>query len=102
MVPLATPFIMAIIMYMKRVSVADARNHLPALIHEAETEPVEIVRRGKPVAVLVSRADFDRLPPRPSFFESMMKWRERYQDELDDTEWLPQRDASPGRDSPRW
>ena len=43
---------MAILMAMKRVSVAEAKNKLPALLHEAETEPVEIVRRGKPVAVV--------------------------------------------------
>jgi prevent-host-death family protein len=46
---------------MKRVSVAEAKNTLPALLHEAEAEPVEIVRRGKPVAVLLSRASYDRL-----------------------------------------
>jgi tRNA(fMet)-specific endonuclease VapC len=33
------------------VSVAEAKNTLPALLHEAEAGPVEIVRRGKPVAV---------------------------------------------------
>jgi prevent-host-death family protein len=48
-------------MAMKRVSVAEAKNTLPALLHEAETEPVEIVRRGKPVAVILSRANYDRL-----------------------------------------
>jgi prevent-host-death family protein len=46
---------------MKRVSVAEAKNTLPALLHEAEAEPVEIVRRGKPVAVILSRASYDRL-----------------------------------------
>lgn len=48
-------------MAMKRVSVAEAKNTLPALLHEAEAAPVEIVRRGKPVAVIVSRATYDRL-----------------------------------------
>jgi prevent-host-death family protein len=48
-------------MAMKRVSVADAKNTLPALLREAEVEPVEIVRRGKPVAVLLSRASYDRM-----------------------------------------
>lgn len=46
---------------MKRVSVAEAKNTLPALLHEAESEPVEIMRRGKPVAVILSRASYDRL-----------------------------------------
>jgi prevent-host-death family protein len=46
---------------MKRVSVAEAKNTLPALLHEAESVPVEIVRRGKPVAVILSSASYDRL-----------------------------------------
>ena len=49
---------------MKRVSVAEAKNQLPALIHAADGEPVEILRRGKPVAVLVSSAAFERLQQR--------------------------------------
>jgi prevent-host-death family protein len=49
---------------MKRVSVAEAKNQLPALIHAADGEPVEILRRGKPVAVLVSTAAFARLQER--------------------------------------
>ena len=89
-------------MYMKRVSVAEARNNLPALIHETETEPIEIMRRGKPVAVLISRGDFDRMPPQPSFYEAMLAWRKRYGRELDDEVWLPKRDQSPGRKPPSW
>jgi len=48
-------------MAMKRVSVAEAKNTLPALLHEAEAAPVEIVRRGKPVAVILSRVSYDKL-----------------------------------------
>jgi prevent-host-death family protein len=51
-------------MAMKRVSVAEAKNRLPALLHEADAAPVEIVRRGKPVAVILSRASYDRLSAR--------------------------------------
>lgn len=41
---------------------AEAKDRLPALIHEAEEShaPVEITRRGKVVAVLVSSAEYDR------------------------------------------
>jgi prevent-host-death family protein len=52
---------MAILIAMKRVSVAEAKNNLPALLHEADAEPLEIVRRGEPVAVILSRAEYDRL-----------------------------------------
>src|SRR5262245_55215562 len=45
-----------------RVSVAEAKNRLPALIHEAESSqaPVEITRRGKTVAVLLSSLAYER------------------------------------------
>jgi PTS system cellobiose-specific IIB component len=45
----------------RRVSVAEARADLPALVHEAEKRPVTIERRGKRVAVLLSAAEYDRL-----------------------------------------
>jgi prevent-host-death family protein len=93
---------MAIVMYMKRVSVAEARNNLPALIHETETEPIEILRRGKPVAVLVSVEEFARIPPRPGFYDAMMAWRAKHASELDDASWLPKRDKSAGRKPPTW
>lgn len=46
----------------RRVSVAEAKNHLPALIHEVEGSqaPVEITRRGKTVAVLLSSEAYRR------------------------------------------
>jgi prevent-host-death family protein len=46
----------------RRVSVAEAKNHLPALIHEVEGShvPLEITRRGKTVAVLLSTAAYQR------------------------------------------
>jgi prevent-host-death family protein len=63
-------------MAMKRVSVAEAKNHLPALIREAEETPVEIMRRGKPVAVLMCCATFDRLRGRRSdAWEALERWR---------------------------
>lgn len=47
---------------MARVSIAEARHNLAALIHRAEEEqPVEITRRGAPVAVLLSMRDYSRL-----------------------------------------
>jgi prevent-host-death family protein len=39
----------------KRYSIAEARNHLPAIVHDAERgKPIHLTRRGKPVAVLLS------------------------------------------------
>jgi prevent-host-death family protein len=43
----------------KRYTIAQARDQLARLVHEVEADgPVEITRRGKPVAVLVSVTDY--------------------------------------------
>jgi prevent-host-death family protein len=43
-------------------SIADAKNHLTRLIHQAEAgEPVHITRRGKPVAVLLFAREYARM-----------------------------------------
>ena len=59
------------------VSVADARTHLTRLLRQVEAGgPVQITRRGKPVAVLLSQADYQRLAqPRRSFTEFVREWR---------------------------
>ena len=90
---------------MKRVSVAEARNRLPALLHDAEREPIQILRRGKPVAVIQSQASFDRLRPKAqSLADAAARWRELYSDVLDDASWILPRDKSHtgGRKLPEW
>ena len=43
-------------------SIAEARNHLSTLVHEAESgKPVKLTRRGKPVAVVMSMAAYEAL-----------------------------------------
>lgn len=43
-------------------SIAEARDHLPSLVHEAEQGGrVSLTRRGKAVAVLISVSEYDRL-----------------------------------------
>jgi prevent-host-death family protein len=44
-----------------RYSIAEARTNLPAIVDQAEAGlTVELTRRGKPVAVVVSLREFDR------------------------------------------
>jgi prevent-host-death family protein len=64
----------------RRVSVAEAKNKLPALIHEAEAngDPVEITRRGKTVAVLVSSTEYGRHKSRGSVVDEVRQIFERY------------------------
>lgn len=46
----------------KRYSIADARSNLPSLIDQAEAgEEIELTRRGKPVAAIVSLRELERL-----------------------------------------
>ena len=46
----------------RRRSIAEARDHLPHVVREAEAgATVEITRHGKPVAVRIGRRDYDRL-----------------------------------------
>ena len=64
---------------MTAVSIAEARNRLARLIHDAEAgETVQVTRRGKPVAVLVSQAEYERLLrglPRRTFWEAVQAMR---------------------------
>ena len=64
---------------MSAVSIAEARNTLTRLIHKAEDgEPVHITRHGKPVAVLVSRDEYERLSsgaPKKDFWQAVEDWR---------------------------
>src|SRR5688572_12596783 len=61
----------------KRVSIAEARDCLPALIRSVEDgEPVELTRRGKMVAVLVSSRDYERLTTGPpDLWAAIQKFR---------------------------
>jgi len=88
----------------KTYSIAQARQNLPRLVHEAEAGvPVELTRRGKPVAVVVSVHEYQRLTgQRPDFMESYRAWRVEHDvDNLDldpDEIFGDLRDPSPGRE----
>ena len=60
-----------------RYSIAEARDRLARLVHDAEKgAAVELTRRGKPVAVLVSTKDYQRfLAGKPSFWEALEMFR---------------------------
>lgn len=68
------------------VSIADAKAQFTRWVSEAETgQPVHITRRGRPVAVLVSEADFQRLlqptTPQTDLTSFMAAWRQKMQAE---------------------
>ena len=46
-------------------TIAEAKNRLPSIIHSVEKGPsVKLTRRGRPVAVLLSIAEYERLNPK--------------------------------------
>lgn len=91
----------------RQTSIADARDRLASLVHDVEEgSPVEITRRGRPVAVLVSYHEYQRLLGEgPSFWDAMLAYRNATK--LDDPQALGldvendfPREPSPGRPSP--
>ena len=67
---------------MKAVSIADAKNRLTELLYEAEEgAPVQVTRRGQPVAVLLSEAEYLRLKSAAAgaadFAAWALGWREQ-------------------------
>ena len=89
----------------KQRSISDARNNLPQLIREAEAgEPIELTRRGEPVAVLLGREQYERLASGTRRFSDA--WDEfRHQVDLTELDLDPDeifssaRDKHPGRDT---
>jgi prevent-host-death family protein len=64
----------------KRYSIADARRNLPTLVNEAESgSEIQLTRRGRPVAVVVSLEEYERLKaPRTSFAEAYGAFRAKF------------------------
>jgi prevent-host-death family protein len=62
---------------MSDFSIAEAKSHFAQLVQQAEAgQPVRITRRGKPVAVLMSGADYERLAvPADSLFDFTTRLR---------------------------
>ena len=84
----------------QRYSVADARAHLPSIINQAQAgREIELTRRGKPVAVVVSCGEFERLRGhRPRFGDAYRNFLKKYSlQEIGLAEGF----AAAGRDSSR-
>lgn len=89
---------------MAQASIADAKNQLTRLIHQAESgEAVHITRRGKPVAVLLSEDEYARLRQgreHRNFWDVIVEMRS--DPEFEPADWTPEeidswRDQRPGR-----
>jgi prevent-host-death family protein len=84
-------------------SIAAARNSLPALVHAVEEgPPVEITRRGRPVAVLLSIGEYRKMSDKkPDLWAAIQRFRETADLETLNVEELyaDVRDRSPGRET---
>jgi prevent-host-death family protein len=89
----------------KQFSIAEARDRLPRLVHDAERgEHIELTRRGRPVAVLLSISEVQRLSEaRVGLAEALTAFRSSVdwsQAGLDDESLAGLRDRTPGRPLP--
>lgn len=85
----------------KHYPISQAKNHLPAIIHAVEDgEAVELTRHGKPVAVLLSTAQYqDLIQPHINLWEAITSFRKSWSSSglLENDEFSDIRDISKGR-----
>lgn len=85
-----------------RYSIAEAKDQLPALVREVAEAPVEITRRGKAVALVISMDEFERLRQgRQNFAEAYAGFQAGIDADVSAQAWAALqglRDVSPGRD----
>ncbi|MEL7476758.1 MAG: type II toxin-antitoxin system Phd/YefM family antitoxin [Cyanobacteria bacterium J06555_12] len=84
-------------------SIAQARDRFTQLVQQAETgETVQITRRGKPVAVILSQDDYQRLKSKQTEFgEDLEAFREAHRIaelDIEPEQIFGDRDRTPGRE----
>ena len=87
----------------KQFSIAEAKNKLPSIIHYVEKGPfVKLTRRGKPVAVLLSVQEYERLTRKHSgFWRALLAFRQSMLDKeilISDMDFDGLRDRFAGRE----
>jgi prevent-host-death family protein len=62
---------------MKTSTIAEAKNNLSQLIHQLESdEAIHLTRHGKPVAVMLSEANYQKLTQKnKGLFQAIQQWR---------------------------
>jgi len=87
----------------KQYSIAEARDQLARVVHEAEKgASIELTRRGEPVAVMISLQEYQHFrQEKGRFWERFQEFRKRHKADKsfglsDELQVL--RDSTPGRD----
>ena len=81
-------------------TISQAKNRLPAIVHSVEKGPsVKLTRRGRPVAVLLSIKEYEKLSAkRESFWDALTALRKQAGNfEISDEDFEDLRDRSLGR-----
>jgi len=73
---------------MKISTIAEAKNNLSQLIYQLEAdETIHLTRHGKPVAVMLSEANYQKLIHKNnSLYQAIQQWRTECKDEVALTE----------------
>ncbi len=87
---------------MRSYSIADARDNLAKIVHDAENgKQIEITRRGDPVAIVLSMQQYETLAGRKGAFwnrwKEFRKYLEREKITISADPFQRIRDGSPGR-----
>ena len=87
----------------KQFSIAEAKSKLPAIIHSVEDGPsVKLTRHGKPVAVLLSIREYERLAiNKVGFWSALTEFRNILELEdikITDADFQDLRDPTTGRE----
>jgi PTS system cellobiose-specific IIB component len=87
----------------KRYTIIQAAHELPNLLHFVEEgQAIELTRNGKPIAVLVSVAEYRSMPSSQAgdFWQALQQFRQQYAADLPalDEVFTDLRDPHPGRD----
>jgi antitoxin Phd len=84
-------------------TIAEAKNRLPAIIHAVEKgPPIKLTRHGRPVAVLLSVEQYERLSlKKEGYWRALRSFRRRMESEdalISDEDFKGLRDHSRGRE----
>ncbi|RIZ65132.1 MAG: type II toxin-antitoxin system Phd/YefM family antitoxin [Methylococcales bacterium] len=73
---------------MKISTIAEAKNNLSQLIYQLEAdETIHLTRHGKPVAVMLSEANYQKLIHKNnSLYQAIQQWRNELKDDVALTE----------------
>jgi len=88
---------------MPRYSIAEARNHFAEIVHDLKhVSRVEVTRRGRPVAILISIEEFEMLCAGSvtftSAYEAFRNTFDLAKEEIEPKVFEDLRDPSPGRE----